>query len=390
MNEILVCSSCGREYSPDEKFFRCPSCSSYFNLKLDGLKFDPSDLNSRSGSGIWRYRSVIPVKNDKNIVSFSEEKTPLADYSSDSGELLIKLDYLFTSGSYKDRGAAVLVSKVKELMVDYVVEDSSGNAGASVAAYCARGGIGCSIYVPASNSEAKLSQIKSYGADLVAVEGSRAETSKRILGEAEKYYYASHIWNPYFYHGTKTFSYEVCEQLGWEAPDTVVLPVGHGTLFLGSYIGFSELYNLGIIKKIPKFIAVQAENCSPVYRKWNDLNDADADANAAVSDTVAEGIAITAPVRINDIISVLKKTGGDVITVSEKEIEDTLFKLIGKGFYTEPTSAAAIAGSEKYLKSLKDSAQGDGPGPGKTVTVLTGSGLKASSKIFKLFSEKDK
>ena len=388
MNEILVCSSCGREYSPDEKFFRCPSCSSFFNLKLDGLKFDPSDLNSRSGSGIWRYRSVIPVKNDKNIVSFSEERTPLADYTSESGELLIKLDYLFTSGSYKDRGAAVLVSKVKELMVDYVVEDSSGNAGASVAAYCARGGINCSIYVPASNSEAKLSQIKSYGAELVAVEGSRSETSKRILFEAEKYYYASHIWNPYFYHGTKTFSYEVCEQLGWEAPDTVVLPVGHGTLFLGSYIGFLELYNLGIIKKIPKFIAVQAENCSPVYRKWNNLNNDDA--NAASADTVAEGIAITDPVRINDILSVLKKTGGDVIAVSEKEIEDTLFKLIGKGFYTEPTSAAAVAGSEKYLASLKNPALGDGQGAEKIVTVLTGSGLKASSKIYKLFSERGK
>lgn len=385
MNEILVCSSCGKEYSPDEKFFRCPSCSSYFNLNLSGLEFDPSDLNSRSGSGIWRYKSVIPVKNEKNIVSFREEKTPLADYSSESGDLLIKLDYLFTSGSYKDRGAAVLVSKVKELMVDYVVEDSSGNAGASVAAYCARGGINCSIYVPASNSEAKLSQIKSYGADLVAVEGSRAETSRQILKAAEKHYYASHIWNPYFYHGTKTFAYEVCEQLGWEAPDTVVLPVGHGTLFIGSYIGFSELHDLGIINKIPKFIAVQAENCSPVYRKWKGIEDADA------SDTLAEGIAITVPVRMNDIVSIVKKTGGNIITVSENEIKDTLFKLIGKGFYTEPTSAAAIAGAEKYMKSQKDPLlTGEGQRNEKIVTVLTGSGLKASSKIHKLLSEKGK
>ncbi len=197
MTEILICSGCGKEYAPEEKLFRCPSCSSYFNLKLEGLKFSPETLDNSKGSGIWRYRSVLPVKTE-NIISYSEEKTPLTRYRCESGEMLIKLDYLFSSGSYKDRGAAVMVSKVGELGIDYVVEDSSGNAGASVAAYCAKGGIRCSIYVPSSNSEAKLSQIKSYGAELNAVKGSRAETSKKVLEAAEKDYYASHIWNPYF------------------------------------------------------------------------------------------------------------------------------------------------------------------------------------------------
>ena len=376
MKEILVCSKCGKEYSPEEKLFRCPSCSSHFNLKLDSLKFDPESLDNNSGSGIWRYKSVLPVRNE-NIISYSEEKTPLTSYSSESGELLIKLDYLFPSGSYKDRGAAVMVSKVKELNVDYVVEDSSGNAGASVAAYCAKGGINCSIYVPASNSEAKLSQIKSYGAELVAVEGTRAETSLKVLEAAEKYYYASHIWNPWFYHGTKTFAYEVCEQLGWEAPGTVVLPAGHGTLFLGSYLGFSELYDAGVISSIPRFIAVQAENCSPVYAKWKGTG------NKEASETLAEGIAITAPVRIDDILTVIEKTSGEVVTVTEMEIREELLKLISRGFYTEPTSAAVTAGAEKYLSASKASGQA----PGKTVTVLTGSGLKAGEKIYKIMKE---
>ena len=374
MKEILVCSKCGKEYSPEDKLFRCPSCSSYFNLKLEGLSFNPENLDNSKGSGIWRYRSVIPVK-DENIISYSEEKTPLTEYATDAGEMLVKLDYLFPSGSYKDRGAAVLVGKVKELGIDYAVEDSSGNAGAAVAAYCAKGGIKCSIYVPASNSEAKLSQIKSYGADLVAVEGSRAETSKRVLEAAEKHYYASHIWNPYFYHGTKTFAYEVCEQLGWKAPDSVVLPAGHGTLFLGSFIGFSELLEAGIINRIPRFIAVQAANCSPVYAKYKGMA-----GEQKFSDTLAEGIAITGPVRIDDIISAVKKTGGDIFAVDEKEIKETLLKLTGRGFYTEPTSAAVIAGAEKYLKNAAD----NGIDPGKTVTVLTGSGLKAAEKIYKI------
>ena len=373
MREILVCSGCGKEYSPDKKVYRCPSCSSHFNLRLEGLEFDPEKLDDRMGSGIWRYRTVIPVK-DENIISYSEEKTPLTEYMTDAGKLLVKLDYLFPSGSYKDRGASVLVSKVSELGVDYVVEDSSGNAGAAVSAYCAKGGIRCSIYVPASNSEAKLSQIKSCGAELTAVEGSRAETSRRVLEAAEKHYYASHIWNPYFYHGTKTFAYEVCEQLGWQAPDTVVLPAGHGTLFLGAYIGFSELLQTGVTGKIPRFIAVQAANCSPVYSRWKGFD------NPGAAETLAEGIAITEPVRIDDIIDALNKTGGDVIAVTEDEIRKTLIELAGRGFYAEPTSAAVIAGAEKFLKEAEEK----GDDPGKTVTVLTGSGLKASEKIYKL------
>ena len=268
-----------------------------------------------------------------------------------------------------------LSARVKELGIDFVVEDSSGNAGASVSAYCAKGGIGCSVYVPASNSEAKLSQIKSYGADLVAVEGSRAETSRRVLEAAEKHYYASHIWNPYFYHGTKTFAYEVCEQLGWKAPDTVVLPAGHGTLFLGSYIGFTELYESGVISVLPRFIGVQSANCCPVYDRWKGNF-----SPTVIEETLAEGIAISGPVRIDDMINAASKTGGEFVTVDEEEIRNTLLELVGKGFYTEPTSAAVIAGAEKYLKNQRNM----GEDPGLTVTVLTGSGLKASEKIYKI------
>ncbi len=375
MKDILVCSSCSREYAPEDLFWRCPSCGSYFNLRLDNAGFSPDSAASGRGSGIWSYRSVIPVKKDSDIVSFCEEKTPLSVYDCGGSDIFLKLDYLFPSGSYKDRGAAVMISKAKELGIDYVVEDSSGNAGASVAAYCAKGGIRCSVYVPASNSEQKLSQIKSYGASLVPVEGSRAETSKKVLEAAEKHYYASHIWNPYFYHGTKTFAYEVCEQLGWKAPDTVILPVGHGTLFLGSYIGFKELYDFGVIRKIPRFIAVQAAKCSPLSRI---LGSSERGGLSVSEETLAEGIAITNPVRINDILTVIDKTDGNVVTVSEKEIKKTLVALVGRGYYTEPTSAAAVAGAESYLKNRS---------AGTAVSVLTGSGLKAASKIYSVLSE---
>ena len=154
----------------------------------------------------------------------------------------------------------------------------------------------------------------------------------------------------------------------------MVLPAGHGTLFLGAYIGFSEILQTGVTGKIPRFIAVQPANCSPVYSRWKGID------NPGSSETLAEGIAITEPVRIDDIIDALNKTGGDVIAVTEDEIRKTLIELAGRGFYAEPTSAAVIAGAEKFLKEAEEK----GDDPGKTVTVLTGSGLKASEKIYKL------
>ncbi|MEM9982561.1 MAG: pyridoxal-phosphate dependent enzyme, partial [Bacteroidota bacterium] len=158
----------------------------------------------------------------------------------DNFKIHLKLDFLFPTGSYKDRGASVMISKVKELGIDKVVQDSSGNAGASVAAYCAKAGIACDIYAPKCTSQAKLTQIKMYGATLHLIDGTREDTAQAALEAAQKSYYASHCWNPYFFQGTKTFAFEIAEQMGWKAPDTVILPAGNGTLLIGAYIGFRE------------------------------------------------------------------------------------------------------------------------------------------------------
>jgi len=298
--------------------------------------------------------------------------TPLERMEVDGGEALLKIDYLFPTGSYKDRGATVLISKMKEWGVKRVVEDSSGNAGSAIAAYCAKAGIECDIYVPHDTSPGKLVQIQAYGATVREVEGSREETAKRALKAASETPYASHCWNPFFLHGTKTFAFEVWEQMGWKTPETLVLPVGHGTLFLGAYIGFKELREAGLIKKIPKLVAVQSASCAPLYQAfrkgWQETRPVEK------KETIAEGIAIAEPVRGRQILEAIRETDGEILIVAEKEIGTALKAMGRKGHFVEPTSAATVAGLSQYLRKKRRRET--------VVSTLTGMGLKSTAKSF--------
>ena len=215
------------------------------------------------------FRAGIPdIVSCADIVSFDEGFTPLIEVNIAGKTVQVKQEHLFTTGSFKDRGASVLISQVKALGIREVAADSSGNAGSALAAYCAASGISCHIFVPADTSPGKLAQIQLYGATLNKIPGTREDTANAVLKAADTIYYASHYWNPFFFHGTKTFAYEICEQLGWKSPDTVILAAGNGSLLLGAYIGFNELRNAGIIDKIPRLIGVQAENCAPVVKAF--------------------------------------------------------------------------------------------------------------------------
>ena len=301
--------------------------------------------------------------------------TPLEEMNLDGHRVLLKIDYLFPTGSYKDRGAAVLVSKAKELGIKRVIEDSSGNAGSAIAAYCAKGGIQCEIYVPEATSPEKLVQIETYGAHLKKVAGSRERTAEVTMQAASKTYYASHCWNPFFLHGTKTFAFEVWEQMNWRAPDTVVLPVGHGTLFLGTHIGFRELKEAALIRKLPRLVGIQSARCAPLYRS---LKRGDGK-RAAIEkrETLAEGIAIAEPIRWKQILEAVRETDGEILTVTEKEIRTALRVMGQRGHSIEPTSAATIAGLKKYVKHIKKEV---------VVSTLTGMGLKATQKIGHLWT----
>ena len=361
----LVCSSSHDTFSMNDPIWKSPNGTL---LDIDFTsKFDLKKIDSRP-KNLWRYREAIPIANDKNIISVDEGFTPLLKIKFDNKNAWIKQEQLFSSGSYKDRGASVLMSKVKELGINHVVQDSSGNAGCAIAMYGALSGISCDIYVPDNTSESKLSQIKSYGATLHKIIGSREDTAKAAFLAAQECYYASHCWNPFFFQGTKTFAYEVCEQLGWKAPDTLVLPLGNGTLVIGCYLGFYDLLNAKIISKIPKIIAVQSENCAPLFYEFNGLIKKEKIFES--TKTIAEGIAISEPIRGKQILRYIRDTLGKIITVSEEEIIDSLNSCCKKGYYIEPTSAAAIAGLRKYLKSSENEL---------VVSLFSGHGLKSKS-----------
>jgi threonine synthase len=324
---------------------------------------------------MWRYREAIPIEVGEPVVTFEEGFTPLLEIEIGEKKVLVKQEQLSPTGSFKDRGASVLISKVKALGISKVVEDSSGNAGCAMAAYSAAAGIDCDIYVPASTSPGKLSQIQMYGAALNKIPGSRQDTANAVQEAAGKYYYASHYWNPFFNHGTKTIAFEVAEQLGWKAPDVMITTVGHGSQLLGAYLGFKELYHAGIIGKIPRLIGVQAVNCAPLYRAYREQLSA-VPAVESIK-TAAEGIAIASPLRGQQILEAAKSTGGEFLAVSEAEIKNALLEMCRKGYYIEPTSAAAVAGVKQYLetRSLKDEI---------IVTLFTGSGLKAGNKMLEI------
>ncbi len=360
----LVCRDTGEAYDAAEPRWRSES-GGLLEVEATG-SLDVHAIAERPPT-LWRYREALPLADGVTPVSLGESVTPLVRISIGGIPVLVKQDHLFPSGSFKDRGAAVMISRLRHLGIGHVVEDSSGNAGCAVAAYCARAGIGCDIYVPRSTSPAKLTQLEYYGAHIHRVEGTREDVAHAAREAARSSYYASHVWDPFFVHGTKTFAYEVAEQLGWRAPDAVVVPVGNGTLLLGAFIGFAELKAMRIIDRMPQLIGVQASACAPLEGAWR-AGGSDLPSVASVP-SLADGIAVREPARWRSIIEAVRWSGGGILQVSEGAIRSALLELGRMGFFVEPTAAVAIAGARELLRR---------PGERETVvSVFTGTGLKA-------------
>ncbi len=369
---VFTCSHCGHEYPTTEARWRC-QCGGYFRLRQTPM-FDRADLAKRQ-LNLWRYREALGIEAGTEAVSLAEGWTPLTATQLGGREFLLKLDYLTPTGSYKDRGSSVMISQLQRWGVRHVVEDSSGNAGASVAAYAAKAGMACDIFIPASTSSGKAAQIAMYGASLRRISGSREQTTEAALAAATNgaTFYASHNWSPYFVTGMKTIAYEVAEQLQWQVPDWVVLPVGGGSLLVGVYLGFKDLAAAGITSRVPKILAVQAAACAPVERAWTaGLNTVPA---VEKRPTAAEGISVARPVRGEDVLDAIRGSEGRVATVEEDQLWESFALLARHGVYVEPTSAAAPAAA------LHACARGLIAPSERVVVVLTGIGLKATDKI---------
>jgi threonine synthase len=235
--------------------------------------------------------------------------------------------------------------------------------------------MGCTILTPAASSPAKLTQVRAYGARLVAVPGDRAAVAAAALERAGTTFYASHNRQPLFLAGVATLGFELWEQLGHRAPAAVVVPAGYGSLVLGLSRAFEALRAGGAIAAPPAIHAVQSE-AFPALATAFRTGATDTRAAGGASETLAEGIACREPIRGRAVISALRATGGSAFTVTEAEIRDAVVELARSGFYVEPTGAVAVAG----LRRLPRPAELSGP----VVAVLTGSGLKAGPRIEEL------
>lgn len=326
---------------------------------------------------VWRYAAAIPV-DDAHAVTLGEGWTPLNVSEWHGARTHFKLEFMMPTGSFKDRGMTVMVSYLKSRGINRVLEDSSGNAGASLSAYAAAAGMQCRILVPESASYPKIAQIAACGADVVTIRGTRQDVADAAVRMSSEIFYASHNWVPFFVEGTKTLAFELWEQLGFEAPDNVVTPLGYGSNVLGCLRGFDELARSGEIARMPRVFGVQAENCAPYHAAWK--AGADALVPTQIAPTIAEGIASSKPTRVKDVLQGVRDTGGAIVAVSEAEIVEALRELARKGLYVEPTSAAGAAGLTQLLASGAIRA-GE-----TTVLVLTGTGLKASERIGELLA----
>ena len=252
----LVCRRCGATHPVESLAWRC-DCGGVLDV-LD----NPAALSFTAGqqarNSLWRYESVLPVPFDEQI-SLGEGMSPIVR-SRTQPNVRLKLDFLMPTLSFKDRGAVVLATLASALGVRSALTDSSGNAGTAAAAYLARAGIPCRVFVPEATSPAKLAQIRAHGAEITLVAGTRADTAAaaREMASQPGIFYASHVFHPYFAHGVKTYGYEIWEQSGGLLPDTVVVPAGNGTLVLGCHLAFRELVEAGLADRMPTLVAVQA------------------------------------------------------------------------------------------------------------------------------------
>ncbi len=374
----LFCVDCGTELPVNASQYRCPSCAGRLEIGYDYTKIREkvtrSLLTSRPQQSMWRYRELLPADPD-SIVSLGEGTTPLiaADRLAQKlgmDRLTVKLEYTCPSGSFKDRGSSLVLTKAKEVKAGTVAIDSSGNAAASLAAYSAKAGIQCFVFTPAYASAGKLIQAMAHAARVIKVEGTRRDTFEIAKAAIAKHgwYYCGVQVNPFPAEGCKTIGYELCEQFNWELPDLVVSPVGSGSGLIGCWKGLKEMSELGLVDQLPSMVCVQPEGCSPIASAFKENREI---APVEKPQTIAEGLMIAQPLKGKSVLNALRESHGLAEEVSDQEIMDAARMLAeSEGVFVEPSAAASIAGMIKLLSQDKIK-------PDQKVTcVLTGSGLK--------------
>jgi len=360
---MIFCVDCGSPYPEDTIPFYCPICQGIFSIE-DLPVFDPEKFGDEPG--LWRYKYSFGLPADSTYSYLGEGDTPLVWKPVFGSEVGFKLEFLNPTGSFKDRGTSVLLCFLLSRGVSQVMDDSSGNAGSSLAAYAASAGIKARIFVPAYASGPKRKQISSYGVEIIQVPGQRSDAKDAVLEAANHGgVYASHALLPQGMPGYATAAYEIFEQIGG-VPGTVIMPIGQGNLLLSISKAFTSMFQAGFIDTVPQLIGVQASACAPIWKVFStgafDLTNLDE------GETIAEGVRTLKPYRLPQIINEIQESSGVILAVDEDEILKGQSALASLGLYVEPTSAIVWDALERVV--------GDVPEP--IVVILTGSGLKSN------------
>jgi threonine synthase len=348
----VICASCERCFGLSELLNLCP-CGSPLLVRYDLNKaktaFVKSSLPGRIAS-LWRYRELLPLQNDANLVSLGEGYTPLVDAKKLAAELglrqvWIKDEAQNPTASFKDRGLSLAISRAKELGVKKAAIPSAGNAGGSFAAYAARAGIEAHVFMPRDTPMANQIEVERYSAKLTLVDGLISDCGRLIAEKkaTEGWFDVSTLKEPYRVEGKKTMGYEIAEQLNWHLPDVIIYPTGGGTGLIGMWKAFGELEELGwIVDKRPRMVSVQASGCAPIVKAFDEGKaTAQPWENAK---TIASGLRV--PQAVGDFLMLrsIRESGGTALSVTDDAML-TEIPRIGKaeGIFFCPEGAACVA-----------------------------------------------
>jgi threonine synthase len=382
------CTICGTQYQLDEVQYTCPICGPAGTLDiqydLDRLEAEvtPESLvaavqGTRFEHTMWRYRPLLPIVDDACIPSLPVGWTPLIETPrlADSlhvKQLWVKDDGRNPTASHKDRASAMVVARATQIGAPVVTGASTGNAAAALAALCANVGQQAVMFVPANAPEAKIAQMLVYGATVFAVRGTYDDAFDLCVQAAEEFgwYCRNTGMNPFTTEGKKTAALEIAEQLGWQVPDVLIVSAGDGSIIGGQYKGFSDLLTLGWIKKLPRFIGVQAEGSSSLVKAWVNGQGA-VNMTPGPAETIADSISAGLPRDRVKALRAVRETRGAFVSVTDEAILAAIPELARQtGVFAEPAAAATLAGlRQAQLEGLI------GP-QDRVVLLITGSGLK--------------
>jgi len=380
MTMYLKCIACGEKYNEDEIIYSCRRCGDLLEVKYDYeiLREKLKESNWRKlPLSVWRYRHLMPVRNHSKIVSLNEGGTGLHQCKRLGKLLGVKRLYVKNegenpTGSFKDRGMTVGVTKAVEHEMNIVICASTGNTAASLAAYAAKAGLQCIVLIPSGKiAYGKLAQAMVYGAKVVQIKGNFDQALEIVLELSEKHrkVYLLNSINPFRIEGQKSLAYEICDQLEGEAPDKLIVPVGNAGNISAIWKGFSDFYQLNLIRSLPQMIGIQAEGAAPIAQAIREGSNSIVPMNKP--ETVATAIRIGAPLSWKKAIRAIRESKGTAETVTDQEILEAQ-KMLARheGLFVEPASASSIAGLRKLL-DLGRVDKND-----TTVCVATGHGLK--------------